>query len=232
MKLLTHDKPARPYSPDLYEVLGAHSSDDCASLRLKFKRLARLFHPDTSFQPNAADAFRRIQHAYSILSDPAKRSLYDKFGQEPISEELLAKEADACLHKLLEETFQGIKDNPDEAGFEYADILKAIRERVEQERSMLTGMLNVERALVRKLTKVVERTTRRGKDNVIALLTQDKINGSKATQFKMETTFLIWDRVVKNLESYDYKVPERPKPVYQDLGPRYMNVPGLGYVKV
>jgi DnaJ family protein A protein 2 len=44
--------------------------------------MARKYHPDRN--PNAGDKFKEISTAYEILSDPEKKKVYDKYGEEGI----------------------------------------------------------------------------------------------------------------------------------------------------
>ena len=67
-----------------YEILGVQS--DCSEDELKkaYRKLALLWHPDkhanedVDKQHIATETFKRIQNAYSILSDAADRSWYDR----------------------------------------------------------------------------------------------------------------------------------------------------------
>jgi molecular chaperone DnaJ len=66
---------------DYYEVLGVSRDADDAELKRAFRNQARRYHPDVNADPGAAERFKEINEAYSVLSDPEKRSRYDRFGQ-------------------------------------------------------------------------------------------------------------------------------------------------------
>lgn len=64
-------------SPTLYAALGIKSAADESEIKTAYRRLARQWHPDVCREPDAADQFRRIQHAYEVLKAPATRAKYD-----------------------------------------------------------------------------------------------------------------------------------------------------------
>jgi molecular chaperone DnaJ len=65
---------------DCYEVLGVPRAADGEAIRRAFRRLARELHPDVSALPEAGERFRELSAAYTVLSNPIARSLYDRFG--------------------------------------------------------------------------------------------------------------------------------------------------------
>ena len=65
---------------DYYEILGVPKDADDKAIKSAFRRLAKQYHPDVSKEPNAAEKFKEAQEAYAVLSDPEKRSQYDKYG--------------------------------------------------------------------------------------------------------------------------------------------------------
>ena len=70
---------------DYYEVLGVDRQASEADLKKAYRRLAMKHHPDRNKDDSDADEkFREIQEAYSVLSDPQKRSLYDRFGPDAV----------------------------------------------------------------------------------------------------------------------------------------------------
>ena len=66
---------------DLYEVLQVQRNASAAEIKKSYRRLAREFHPDTNpDDPEAEKKFKEIAFAYEILSDPERKSRYDRFG--------------------------------------------------------------------------------------------------------------------------------------------------------
>ena len=70
---------------DYYEILGVDRQVSEADLKKAYRRLAMKHHPDRNKDDSDADGkFREIQEAYGVLSDPQKRSLYDRFGHDAV----------------------------------------------------------------------------------------------------------------------------------------------------
>jgi hypothetical protein len=61
----------------LYAVLGVKSGAGESEIKSAYRRMARQWHPDVCKEPDAAEQFRAIQHAYDILRDPLQRRKYD-----------------------------------------------------------------------------------------------------------------------------------------------------------
>lgn len=64
---------------DWYAILQiGRRSDDHDLVKRQYRRLALLLHPDKNKYPYADQAFRFVAGAWAVLSDPGKKSLYDK----------------------------------------------------------------------------------------------------------------------------------------------------------
>jgi molecular chaperone DnaJ len=65
---------------DYYDVLGVGRSASNEDIKKAFRRLAMKYHPDRNKDDGAEARFKEIGEAYEVLSDPEKRSAYDRFG--------------------------------------------------------------------------------------------------------------------------------------------------------
>ena len=69
---------------DFYAILGVPRNADAAALKKAYRKLAMKWHPDKNpnNQTEAQAKFQEISEAYDVLSDPNKREIYDKYGEE------------------------------------------------------------------------------------------------------------------------------------------------------
>ena len=62
-------------------MLGLSKGAEDKEIKRAYRKLAKKYHPDTNAgDPAAEQKFKDVTEAYTILSDPEKRKLYDQFG--------------------------------------------------------------------------------------------------------------------------------------------------------
>jgi curved DNA-binding protein len=66
---------------DFYSVLKVSRDASSEEIQKAYRKLAAKYHPDMN-QGNkrAKETFQKVQRAYEVLNDPAKRKLYDQYG--------------------------------------------------------------------------------------------------------------------------------------------------------
>lgn len=70
---------------DFYKTLGINRDASADEIQKAYRKLARKFHPDLhedeKEKETAKQKFQQIQAAYDVLSEPEKRTMYDRFGE-------------------------------------------------------------------------------------------------------------------------------------------------------
>lgn len=72
---------SEPVSDDYYDILGIPRNATDKEIKAAFRSLARKYHPDVCRERGAEEKFKKINEAYSVLSDPQKRARYDMGGK-------------------------------------------------------------------------------------------------------------------------------------------------------
>jgi curved DNA-binding protein CbpA len=67
---------------DYYAILEVDRTASLQAIKASYRRLARQLHPDLNPDDEAAaENFKRLNEAYEVLSNPARRRQYDRYGR-------------------------------------------------------------------------------------------------------------------------------------------------------
>lgn len=77
LKILSH----KPHQ--FYEILSVTKTSSDGEIKKSYRKLAIKLHPDKNPHPRAAEAFKYVNKAWEILSDPSKKKIYDQTGADP-----------------------------------------------------------------------------------------------------------------------------------------------------
>lgn len=90
---------------DYYKVLGLDKNAKDEDIKKAYRKLARKHHPDVNpGDRSAKEKFQQINEANEVLSDPAKRAKYDKYGKDWMHAEEFEK---ARAQRAQQGSFQG-----------------------------------------------------------------------------------------------------------------------------
>jgi len=70
---------------DLYKILGVEEGADADTIKKRYRKLAKEYHPDaTGGDKKKTERFKEIGEAYGILGDEKKRQEYDRLKHAPV----------------------------------------------------------------------------------------------------------------------------------------------------
>lgn len=67
---------------DYYKVLGIAKGASDDEIKKAYRKMALKYHPDKNKAKDAEEKFKQIAEAYDVLSDPKKKEVFDKYGEE------------------------------------------------------------------------------------------------------------------------------------------------------
>jgi len=142
---------------DLYAILQIHKDASPREIKEAFRKAVKKCHPD-----NGGDAqeFHRVQSAYVILSNPEKRSFYNKTGCVKESK----SETHAIVAKILMEIIDGVLISLKQDLFT-VNLINLIVEKLEKDGQEIEDKRKIIRKNLGVVNQLKKRTTRKEEDS-------------------------------------------------------------------
>ena len=73
---------------DFYKILGVERDASENDLKKAYRKLAMKWHPDKNpdKQEQAEKKFKEVSEAYEVLTDPKKKEIYDRYGEDGLQD--------------------------------------------------------------------------------------------------------------------------------------------------
>ncbi len=94
---------------DYYEVLSVQKGASAEEIKKAYRSLAMKYHPDRNTgDEEAAAKFKEVAEAYAVLSDPDKRTRYDRYGHAGLEGMAMPDFGDASVFDLFGDLLGGL----------------------------------------------------------------------------------------------------------------------------
>ena len=94
---------------EYYNALKIDKSADAAAIKKAYRKAAMKYHPDKNpGNKQAEEKFKLVNEAYSVLSDPEKRNIYDQYGKDGLGARGQASHGNP--HDIFNDFFGGFDD--------------------------------------------------------------------------------------------------------------------------
>lgn len=134
---------------ELYKTLGISDNASESEIKKAYRKLAKKYHPDVNKTPEAEAKFKEINAAYEVLSDPEKKSQYDRYGDNMFNDatngqgfhQYSQNHSSADMEEILRQMFGG---GMGDFGFDrQLNLDEQIRVRVPLQTVITGGKINI-----------------------------------------------------------------------------------------
>lgn len=183
-----------------YNTLGVEPSSTPEQIKAAYKKKAMKHHPDKG---GDLATFQEIQKAYDVLSDPARKKLYDETGDDNeipdrnlLDLQILANLIAQIMEHIDPETF---------------NLVDEIHKGLNNEIDKFTQYSIQFNSKIRKLQTAIDRLSlAESKRNIVAEILEGQIAKVKQDLAEIESSKETLTRIKTLLNGYTYKADQRP----------------------
>lgn len=189
---------------DPYQELGVSKGADAGAVKRAYQRRARETHPDKG---GDTAKFQRVNAAYRLLDDPARRARYDKTGE---SGEDVTSEG-ARLLAIIASLVLGVLSLPD-IDVNTTDVVRVVRRRIESDIAGVEANRAELRKRVNRIERALKRVRRRGDgENMLTGILNNEIEKLKHGIVQNDDNIALAHKLLKFLDDYEYLVDPPPQ---------------------
>jgi len=183
---------------NLYAVLGVNKEDTITVIKVAYRKLANVYHPDKS--TGDADKFKQIRMAWEVLSDITKRRVYDDTGRIDNG----VNNEEAMLRSSLVGLLISIIDSYEDMA--RMNLLEDAKNRLQGEIKKNEQMAVNTEKLIAKREKVLGRLICTCGENIVAIALQTQIEQFKNQAVEIEKAIAGFNHMIEMLGDYKYEV--------------------------
>lgn len=144
----------------LYDVLGLDPDAPADAIKRAYRKAAKETHPDAGGNPQE---FALVKLASDVLSNPERRKRYDSTGDEAEAE---PDNATSRTYQVIGSSLMKIIEQTTEKNVDMAtlDICYILRQMIAADLAQLAGLLDGNRAAIKKLERIERRFKKKNKD--------------------------------------------------------------------
>ncbi len=179
----------------LYEELGLQPNCTIDQIKLKYRILAGIHHPDKG---GDEERFKRIKFAYEVLSDPARRRQYD---ENKTTDEPTDKNKEAISN--LAEVFFAIIPNFDCLG---GNLIEAMKNEINRVKSVAFKNLIENDRYISNLEVVKSKLKMKNpeKENILLSFIETQLETRLRDKILYQNRISISDLMLSILDDYQY----------------------------
>lgn len=191
---------------DHYETLGVPKDASPEDIKRAFRKQSSKNHPDRhGGSPEATEAMAKVNAAYAVLSDPARRLGYDQTGRDPAEGPTLDDIAEHALQTLIQ---QILEDNPK------GNLVQLLEQHITKSIEQLQAQVKKHERAIARLTKQLDRVVRKsaGRDSLFNRVLERQIKQSKDAIEEAERLMEVSRRSLEILKDHEDTKPDEAKP--------------------
>ena len=202
---------------NLYALLKLTRDATPDEIKKAHRALAKKVHPDVG---GLAQEFLDVQKAFEILSDPDKRTAYDRDGTTDQKANNDHRAALAVLQGLLDSLIgEVLADHGDTEPSVTSDVVACMRDEVTDRLAKFSAEIVKFERSVKRLGKLAERFKTKGQDNFLRRMVEAKQQACTDTIRGIRRHLEVHEAALTLLanQSFEFDAP-RPPPVYPGPG--------------